>query len=596
LIFTRTTVAQIIDDSTRLVYGPTTSKYIYEQDLKHSDTLYHTIDTAIYDEENWEFKKHWQRNYYDLGNNGTALNPVFYTLPNQIGRTTGYEAYSPYVKQAEAFKYYDTKSPYINLNVGFGGAGRNLVDFGFSRNINAQWNVGIDIQKLSSFKQIGAQSSRENQVNSTAVDIYTFFKSKNTKYHLMFHAFRFGHQVNENGGIKLPDDFEPEDLFLYRDSDVQLRTAESRDRRTRLHLYQQYSVKPFFELYYLVEKKTYKNEYLDTSPDPDYYDDFLIREDSTIGLSLMEEWKNEAGIKGRVGSRLFYSGYLKRRDIDFRYDSLYDFARESENYIGGDVRLLITKTNEMGGEALIQDRGQYFFTGYFKNNFLTASYTSSLYEPSYLADRFFGNHYQWNNSFNATFVNSIKGSVSLKLPFLIVQPEVEITTLNDYIYFGTDKLPAQNNGTALINKYTVNAHLILGKFHLENQIIFSNISGDGADALRVPDWYYKGKWYYKNTVFNNYMEMMIGFNLRWQSAFFGDGYDPITQQFYLQNDFEINAYSVVDAFFVMNAQKFTLFAKMQYINQKAESGYFETPWYPGQGRVFDIGLRWLFFD
>ena len=102
----------------------------------------------------------------------------------------------------------------------------------------------------------------------------------------------------------------------------------------------------------------------------------------------------------------------------------------------------------------------------------------------------------------------------------IFEPEVEITTINDYIYFGTDRLPIQNTGTALINKYTGNVHLTLGRFHLENQLIFSNISGEGADAIRVPDWYFKGKWYYKNTVFNNYMEMMLGFNLRWQSAFF----------------------------------------------------------------------------
>ena len=138
----------------------------------------------------------------------------------------------------------------------------------------------------------------------------------------------------------------------------------------------------------------------------------IIRTDSTLDESLMHEWRNELGIKGRIGSRLFYSGYLKRRDLDFRYAGLSPFDHESENYVGGDLKLHITETNEAGGNVEIQDGGQYLFNGYFKNNFLRASYSSSLYEPSYLVDRYFGNHYEWSNNFNSTFVNSIKGSLS----------------------------------------------------------------------------------------------------------------------------------------------------------------------------------------
>lgn len=590
-------MAQIVDDSTILVYGPTTSKYIYEQDLKHSDTLYHFIDTAIYDEENFELKKRWQKNYYDLGNNGTALNPVFFEMRNQIGRTTGFAAYDPYEKTADQMKYYDTKSPFMNLYIGLGGVNRDVVDFSFSRNINPQWNVGFDIHRIASVKQIGASSNRDRQLSHSGLDFYGFYKSKNRKYHAMFHIYSFGHTVSESGGIKLGSNPElPRDYFRYKDSDVWLRTAESKDKRLRWHFYQDYSVKPFFELYHITEYKTFKNSFTDTNPGADYYDEFLIRTDSTLDESFMTEWRNEFGLKGRIGSRLFYSGYLKRRDLQFRYANLAPYSDEAENYLGGDLTLHITKTNEVGGEVEVQDGGQYFFTGYFKNNFLRASYSSSLYEPSYLVDRYFGNHYEWNNSFNSTFVNSIKGSAILKLPFLHFVPEVEVTTINDYIYFGADKRPTQNSGTALINKYTGNINLILGKFHLENQIVFSNVSGDGADAIRVPDWYYKGKWYFKDIIFNNYMEMMVGFNTRFQTAFFGDGYDPITQQFYLQNDLQVDSYFVADFFFVMNAKKFTLFTKVQYVNQQQQDGYFETPWYPGQRRVFDIGLRWQFYD
>ena len=112
------------------------------------------------------------------GNNGTALNHVYYTMPKSIGRTTGFESYTPYVKQIDEQKYYDTKSPFIDLYVGLGGKGRSLVDFEFSRNINAQWNIGFDIKKISSNKLVGSASLREPQVSSTTADIYTFYSAK----------------------------------------------------------------------------------------------------------------------------------------------------------------------------------------------------------------------------------------------------------------------------------------------------------------------------------------------------------------------------------------------------------------------------------
>ncbi len=591
--------AQLLDDSTKLVYGPTTSRYIYEDDLRHGDTAYHSIDTAIHNLERFEFKDTAGKAYQDLGNNGTALHPVYYSPPKNIGRQAGFEAYTPYVKQAADFKYYDTKSPFIELNVGLGGKGRDLARFAFSRNVNAQWNLGFNIQKTSSNKLVGSSSIRETQISGTSIDAYTFHRSKNSKYHLMFHAFRFGHKATETGGIKIPENPKRRDYFQYQNAEIHLRNAVSYDTRTRFHLYQEYALAGPFKLYGTAERNKVENRYEDfpLSATEGYYRQFLMRTDSTFDASWFDEWKIEAGAKGHAGKRLFYSAYAKRRDIGFRYRNLNAFPRRAENYLGGEIKLHVAGANVLDGKAEVTDGGQYSFTGSYANSFFEAAYTATKRLPSFLSERFLGNHYQWANSFADIVSHTLAGAVSYASPFIRLKPKAEISAIERYVYFNKDKMPAQNTAAVLVGNYSLQADLSPGPhFRLENKAVFNKVSGGGAGAIRSPDWNFFGKWYYQNILFNQYMEMQLGVNLRWRSAYFANAYDPITQQFHVQNDFEAPSYWTGDLFFVMKTKKISVWAKLKYLNQKKEHGYFETPLYPAARRMFDLGLRWHFYD
>ena len=91
--------------------------------------------------------KRWQTPRYkfqDLANLGTAARPVFYEVPQQIGSTSGFDAYNLYHNSADSIKYYDTKiSPYQNCCLfWWRGTGIKL-DVEFVRNIKPNWNVGI---------------------------------------------------------------------------------------------------------------------------------------------------------------------------------------------------------------------------------------------------------------------------------------------------------------------------------------------------------------------------------------------------------------------------------------------------------------------
>lgn len=601
LLLSLSGMGQILDDTTKLVYGATTSKYIFEHDLRHSDSLFHFIDTTLTNLEDFEFIRSADIIYQDLGNNGTALSPLYYQIPTRVGRATGQEAYSPYELKAEDLKFYDTKSPFVNIYLGFGGMNRNLVDFSFSRNINPQWNIGFDIKKISSNKLLGASSLREAQLKHTSTDFYVYHRSKSSKYHLMFHAYKMEHEAAESGGIVVEDRDDRKDYFLYLDSDVNLSTAFSFDERTRLRLYQDYSIKPFLELYNVIERKVTLNRYEDTSPstvaDDGYYDQLLLRSDSTLDAATLGEWSVEAGLKGRIGSFIFYSANVKQRVLDYSQSYSSNLIEENELSIGGDIKIHITKSNVLSGKAQVLNTGQYFFRAAYKNNFISASYSSTKSRPSFFSERNFGNHYEWSNSFKDSFSNTISGSIFYDFAFVRLAPEVQISTINNYVYFDQSKLAAQSKEVILANKYLLNMDFKLGKhFKLDNKLIFNNISGGDEKVIRSPDWNYVGRWYYDNIVFNDFMEMQIGFDLSWHSLFYSNAYDPITQQFHLQDEFNVGNYLRTDLFFVMKANRLSLWLKWNHLNQRVENGYFSTPYYPGTKRTIDLGLRWHFYD
>ena len=592
-------MAQIIDDSTKLVYGPHSTKFTLEEKIRENDTSYAHVDSLLFDLENFEVIKSKDIYYQDLGVNGTAMIPIYYDVPTTIGRVSGFYAYDPYTTSASEFKYYDTKSPYMDLKVAFGGAGRSMVDFSFSRNVSPNWNVGFDIKKLSSNRQIGevALTGNNNNAQSTTLDIYTYYKSDNKKYTLLFHALRFEHEVRETGGIS-PTTPE-EEYFEYANTPVSLSNSTSKDTRVNFHAYQEYSLKPFFEIYHVFDKKSIKNEFNvpSLSLDAAFYDNILIRNDSTIDAATFNEFTNEFGMKGKLSNKLFYGAYLKRRDIKFKYVYSEPFGHTGENYLGGDVKFFINETNSVGGNVEILDGGQYYLKGFLNNKYVRATYTSAIYNPTFLSEAYQGNHHEWQNNFDAIIVNSIAGSARYDFKFLTVEPKVSVTSIDEYVYFNTDKMPAQSNATALINRYSVRADLSLGKhFRLNNDINYTIIGGAGADVFRIPDLLVNSKWYYEGVWFNDYMPIQFGFNTRFQSAYYGHAYDPSTQQYYLQNDFRMKSYVAVDFFLNFQAKNLRVFAKMTHTNQFGTNGYFASPLYPGQKRVFDIGCRWLFFD
>ena len=173
--------SRIIDDTTKQIYGPKTSRYYYEHDVFLNRQTYHTIDTVIRDFHRFSYVQTSLNTLQDLGNIGTSSRPIFYQIPQSIGASSGFQSYDV-IWDAEEIRNYDTKSPYTKMYVILGGKGRSMTRASFSRNITPRWNFGFNYRALLVDKQVQRQSKGDRNVRSTYYDLYTAYQTKDSSY------------------------------------------------------------------------------------------------------------------------------------------------------------------------------------------------------------------------------------------------------------------------------------------------------------------------------------------------------------------------------------------------------------------------------
>src|SRR5688500_15972246 len=62
--------SRIIDDTTKQIYGPNTSRYFYETEVFYKREILHPIDTLIKNFQRWNYVQRYNNLYQDLGNIG----------------------------------------------------------------------------------------------------------------------------------------------------------------------------------------------------------------------------------------------------------------------------------------------------------------------------------------------------------------------------------------------------------------------------------------------------------------------------------------------------------------------------------------------
>ena len=591
--------SRIIDDSTMQVYGAYTTYYqTFEGILNNEDHLI-KVDSTLGEMHRFPTVERLDHKYQDLGNLGTALRPVFYTLPTQVGIRSGFDAYVPYYITAEQTEYYDTKSPFTPLDVVVGGRGRAVTNIKHARNITPYWNAGFYYKKINADKQVASSGKGDNQSNSLAYNLHADYQSPNGKYHGVASLNRINHKVWEQGGIAVPEGSPMIDYFD-DNAKVYLINAQSQDFRIGYHLYNHYKIRNELQLYQSFQYVQNRNFFKDKpfGADKSYFENILINPDSTTDQFQTNQLINEFGIKGDY-TKMFYRFFVKFRDVKHRSRYVPGDMLFFENSGGFELRYDFDSLQNIkaSGEYILG--GFYRFGGSYFNKFFTVEYWRTQSRPSIIENNYFGNHFEWSNNFATPASDLLKGSLIYRNKFMRVEPLASITNVANNIYWDYDMKPAQANGSAQILSFGLNLDFVFAKrIFWKNEAIYTQITGDSesVNSLRIPDIFVNSRLYYGGYWFGEKIYIMFGVDMHYKSDFYAPAYNPVVQQFYLQDNFIIPAYVVADAFLEFQIDHLSMFLKMEHINQGPTGGYFTHPYYRGQPRIIDIGVRWLFFN
>jgi hypothetical protein len=595
---------KLIDDSTKMVFGPKTTLYFLERDVKRNKERKIEIDTVLNNFHNYEpvAKSGWM--YQDLGNIGSAAKPIFYEVPKMIGTTSGFHVYDLYYNSPDSMKYFDTKSPYTQMNAFFGGGNRNMLDLAFARNVNPRWNIGFNFSTIRARKTLNPNARDDNLTVQNAYSMHTNYRSENGKYLLLGNFSRMNHVVNEQGGIIPPEIDENSILFAYEDAKVWLRNSKATDLRQEYHLYHEYELTKGWQVYHVLDRRKQGLSFFVNLNSGDstffnlYNPERFNNPDTTDNFNRFTEWRNELGFKGDIGP-LYYNAFVKFRSGKMKSPYFPSDNNFNELFIGGVLRGEISEqwSFEAEGEYLLP--GAFRVQGLFVSPWLEASYTKALYKPTSMQMMYFGNHHQWENDFSNIGVDQIKGVLKLDFPSWRFRPNLTANRINNYIFFDENQQASQANGEAFTVIPGLNFSFnIRKKFFWESDVYYTAITGDGANNFRIPELVANSRIYYDSPMFRENLYIQIGLEGRYRSDNFADNYNPAMQQFFLQNEFNVYAYPVIDLFINARIKRTRILFRFNHlnINSMTEPGYFVTPYFTGLKRVMDLGVSWPLFD
>ena len=643
--------AQVVDDLTKVLYGPKTTRVVYEAEVLRDSTSGTPLDTTL---TRWPQARFWLHDttfQQDLGTVGSASRPLLYQANTQLGARFGRNVFDKYARDARSIPYYDSRSPYSFFRYIQSSAGEQVFEFSYSRSLKKNFSVGFAYERIASNKVLAPQNSRDGLVEHSNILIFGRYQNENERYHLLFNYTNVRHRAQEQGGIRpitrreigpagdsiTTGENSPNQLFKYNLQQVNLTKAANFEDRDEFYLTQTYRLLGRgLTVYHTFDALRQYNSYLDAalvrlnpaellSPRVRFYPPVQRNSFAILDRAEYKQVENTVGLLGRANG-IEYKVYGRLRDYGLQTQSL-DVNLPAALPVNTGLHLNSVGSNPyglqgfVGGTAAftyrtiyaVEAAGEYkFFDEYWlraavRTGPLSAEILSTSYAPTLTQQEFVGNQYHWyhlpgtDGAFLNTTTTQLTGRLRLKLPDAFglraqrFEASVSAVTLANLVYYGTLGMPVQENTARTLLIASARHQARLGRFGLDNQATYTR--GGDVDGIRIPAVVTNARVFFESYIFRKALFSQTGLEVYYQSRLRAFDYSPSTQQFYQQDHFTIRNYAVADLFFSADIKAVSVFLKVAYLNQGIlHNGYFTTPYYTGYPRRFQFGLRWNFFS
>ena len=196
------------------------------------------------------------------------------------------------------------------------------------------------------------------------------------------------------------------------------------------------------------------------------------------------------------------------------------------------------------------------------------------------------------NDFANIYRTHVGGTFAI--PTRSLSLDVSVENITKYIYFDSLAMPNQFSGNIQVLAFNLKKDFHVGKFTLENNVVYQVSSN--TDALALPalslyhNLYFDDKWF-------QVLSVQLGTNVRYHTLYYAPAYMPATGQFYSQSKTEIGNYPVVSVYLNCHLKRTRFYAEYFHLNNKFMTGdYFSMPGYPINPAFMKVGISWNFYD
>lgn len=609
-----------LDTSPQEIYGLHTTTFSTPYQLKFNYITQNPVEISIEQTDRFTWRQKYAYKLQDLGGDGTASKYIFYQIPQEIGYRTGFYVYDLYFSNPWHQKYYDAKAPYTDGTVSFGNYGCFTFDVIHARSFNRNWHCGIVFDSMLTDREfIPSKIPYDRQIIAYGFTCFGNYTSTNKRYRAHASFYRKNHRSRDTGGIdnNNPDTAKKPQQWLGHKASTNNNLLandeiESNELRQQYFFYHQVTLAPPLQVYnellisnsfnHLVSKKLGEKskEFLKGEPAP-WFDKQLKDETN------MQTYTVEAGIKTQL-KRVYTVFYHKEKYIHIQQAGYTPNKHYTEPYLGLYSRINLRKEIDflhLHGEYLEGDF--YKVRTAYQGKYVEIAYDQVKYRPSFLSQQYYSPFRKWRNDFKPTTDQQLELKLHIPLPGITISPYGRLVQTRQPIYFQQKAKPAKNHAAVmpvqakgvgnLLTYGTTAAVTFLSVYHVDTEILKTDTKGKAAECLKAPKLYTNVRCYYADTYKDNKAAIETGIEWNWKSGYTADAYDPITQQFYVQNTFPVYGYPVIELFFNFKIHTFRGFVKVVHLNQGFPAeGYFVTPFYPGQIRSIDFGVSWALFD
>ncbi len=583
-----------------------------------------------------------------LGNVGSpAQSKIFFERP-EPSRFSFLDAMYLWRKNPEDHYYLNTKIPYSNIKYQSGGGGQsaeNRFQAEMSMNMGKKLNVGFDFDYVYAR---GFYNSLSNKQMS--YDFYASYIGDKYKMHAFLHNNNFTNI--ENGGISdtlyitrpNSDEVRLDRSYSGNTLDIPTRMQNTKNKMRGRHLYvtnrydlgnemEEYAVNDsvtawrkkqnyvplasaILTTHYTDQRRRITSDFAkmdnlylpytlsdELIKDPKYVqniDDYMSYYSfkNTFALAMNEGFRSWT----KFGLTAFVEYDMRKYSVPGGLPGLHERQSENALNIGGVLskekgkylRYKATVEKDMLNSDFRAEGEITSMIGLFgKNLSVKANAYIKNISPGYTRNNFSSKYWNWNENLSDTRRVFIGGEISLpEFSFSKTRISGGVETIKNYIYYGADRLIAQETSDIQVISFRLDQDFKAGIFHWDNQVVFQKSTNDVAIPLPTLSVYTN---VYITSKIAKVLTFQLGVDAHYHTSYYMPGYEPLTMQFYNQNEMKLGNFPIVTAYANLHL-KYTRFFLMMYniAEGMGNSQSFLLYRYAANPRILKLGISWQF--